>query len=125
MMKPYDPEKVRQFFFIVVLTILSIILFIYLKSFLPSFLGAVTFYVLMRRHMKRMLTKKWKPASAALILMLFSFIMILFPVFILINTVSSKVGYVINHATEIPRSLVEGLKNIEAIGGYHCISADT
>ena len=48
-MKPYDPEKVRQFFFIVVLAVMGLILFTYLKSFLPSFLGAITFYVLMRQ----------------------------------------------------------------------------
>jgi predicted PurR-regulated permease PerM len=124
-MKPYDTEKVRQFFFILVLAVLAIILFTYLKSFLPSFLGAITFYVLMRRHMKRMLLKGWKPASAALILMLFSFIMILFPVFILINTVSSKIGYVIDHATEITSSLVDFLKNIEIRVGYHFMNADT
>ena len=124
-MKPYDPEKVRQFFFIVVLAVLAIILYTYLKSFLPSFLGAITFYVLMRRHMKRMLVKGWKPASAALILMLFSFIMILFPVFILINTVSSKIGYVIDHATEITGSLVDFLKNIELRVGYHFMNAET
>jgi len=124
-MKPYDTEKVRQFFFIVVLAVMAIILFTYLKSFLPSFLGAITFYVLMRRHMKRMMIKGWKPASAALILMLFSFIMILFPVFILINTVSSKIGYVIDHATEITSSLVDFLKNIELRVGYHFMNADT
>ncbi len=124
-MKPYDPEKVRQFFFIIVLAVLAMILFTYLKSFLPSFLGAITFYVLMRRHMKRMLLKGWKPASAALILMLFSFIMILFPVFILINTVSSKIGYVIDHATEITSSLVEFLKSVELRVGYHFMNADT
>jgi predicted PurR-regulated permease PerM len=124
-MKPYDPEKVRQFFFIVILAVMAIILYTYLKSFLPSFLGAITFYVLMRRHMKRMLVKGWKPASAALILMLFSFIMILFPVFILINTVSSKIGYVIDHATEITGSLVDFLKNIELRVGYHFMNADT
>lgn len=124
-MKPYDPEKVRQFFFIVILAVMAMILYTYLKSFLPSFLGAITFYVLMRRHMKRMLVKGWKPASAALILMLFSFIMILFPVFILINTVSSKIGYVIDHATEITGSLVDFLKNIELRVGYHFMNADT
>jgi len=124
-MKPYDPEKVRQFFFIVVLAVMAIILYTYLKSFLPSFLGAITFYVLMRRPMKRMLGNGWKPASAALILMLFSFIMILFPVFILINTVSSKIGYVIDHATEITGSLVDFLKNIELRVGYHFMNADT
>ncbi len=124
-MKPFDPERVRQFFFIVILSVLSIILFIYLKSFLPSFLGAVTFYVLMRKHMKQLLIRKWRPSSAAVLLMLISFIMILLPVFILINTVSSKVGYVINHATEITHSLVEFLKNVEAHIGYHFMNAET
>ena len=56
-MKPFDPEKVRQFFFILILSVLGFILFTYLKSFLPSFLGAITFYVLMRKHMKRLLEK--------------------------------------------------------------------
>ena len=76
-MKTFEPEKVRQFFFIVILAVLGMILFTYLKSFLPSFLGAITFYVLMRKYMKHMLVKKWKPASAALLLMLVSFIMII------------------------------------------------
>jgi predicted PurR-regulated permease PerM len=125
MMKPFDPEKVRQFFFVVVLSIMAIILFTYLKQFLPSFLGAVTFYVLMRKYMKRMLADKWKPGSAAVILMLLSFIMILFPVFILINTVSSKIGYVIDHATEITAGLVEFLRNIELRIGYHFMNAET
>jgi predicted PurR-regulated permease PerM len=125
MMKPFDPEKIRQFFFIVILSVLGLILFVYLKSFIPSFLGAVTFYVLMRSHMKRLLARKWKPGSAAFILMLFSFIMILFPVFILINSVSSKVGYVISHATEITASLVGFLKDIERQIGYHFMNAET
>src|SRR5450755_2866783 len=104
-MKTFEPEKVRQFFFIILLSILGIVLFIYLNAFTPSFLGAVTFYVLMRKYMKGMLIRKWKPASAALLLMLVFFTIILLLVFILINTVSSKVGYVINNATELTSSI--------------------
>jgi predicted PurR-regulated permease PerM len=124
-MQPFNPEKVRQFFFILLLSILGFILFINLKSFIPSFLGAVTFYALMRKYMKRFLARNWKATSAALLLMLVSFLMILLPVFILINTVSSKIGYVIDHATEITGSVVEFLKNIELRIGYHFMNADT
>ncbi len=60
-MKTFEPEKIRQFFFIALLTVLGAVLFIYLRSFLPSLLGAITFYVLMRKFMKRMLAKNWKP----------------------------------------------------------------
>jgi len=124
-MKTFDTEKVRQFFFLLLLFVLGIVLFTYLKSFTPSFLGAVTFYVLMRKYMKGMLIRKWKPASAALLLMLVSFIIILLPVFVLVNTVSSKVGYVINHATEITASLIEFLRGVEIRIGYHFMNAET
>jgi predicted PurR-regulated permease PerM len=125
MMKTFDQEKVRQFFFIVLLTFLGIVLFINLNSFLPSFLGAITFYVLMRKYMKRMLGKKWKPAAAALLLMLVSFLIILLPVILLFNSVSKKVGYVINHATELTGSLIVVLKNIESHLGYHFLNEGT
>jgi predicted PurR-regulated permease PerM len=124
-MKTFEPEKIRQFFFIVLLGILGLILFIYLKSFIPSLLGAVTFYVLMRKYMKNMLLKKWKPASAALLLMLISFLIIMVPVFMLVDMVSSKIAYVINHASEITGSLVTFLKNTEARLGYHFMDVET
>jgi predicted PurR-regulated permease PerM len=124
-MKTFEPEKVRQFFFLLLLFVMGVVLFIYLKSFAPSFLGAITFYVLMRRYMKKMLIRKWRPASAALLLMLVSFIIILLPVFILVNTVSSKVGYVISHATEITASIIDFLKGLEVRVGYHFMNAET
>jgi predicted PurR-regulated permease PerM len=124
-MNTFEPEKIRQFFFIVLLFILGLLLFTYLKTFIPSFLGAVTFYVLMRKYMKRMLERKWRPAGAALLLMLISFILILLPIFILINTVSSKIGYVVNHITEITGSVVGFLKMIESHVGYHFLNEET
>jgi predicted PurR-regulated permease PerM len=124
-MKTFEPEKIRQFFFIVLLSLLGIVLFTYLKSFLPSFLGAVTFYVLMRKYMKTMLARKWKPAAAAILLMLISFLCILLPVIILVNTVSSKVGYLITHTTEITGSIIVFLKNIESRLGYHFLNEET
>ena len=124
-MEPFGPEKVRQFFFIVILLILSYILFTYLQSFLPSFLGAFTLYVLMRKYMKKMLANHWKAATAALVLMLISFLMILMPVFILINTVSSKVGYVIHHTTELTSSILAFLKSMEDRFQYHFLNEDS
>jgi predicted PurR-regulated permease PerM len=108
-MKTFEPEKVRQFFFIVLLSVLGIVLFAYLKVFIPSFLGAITLYVLMRKYVKRMIDKKWSPAAASLMLMLLSFLIILLPVFVFVNTVSSKIGYVISHATEITGTLLVSL----------------
>jgi len=124
-MKTFEPEKIRQFFFIVLLGILGLVLFTYLRSFIPSFLGAITFYVLMRKYMKKMLVNKWKPASAALLLMLVSFLIIMLPVFMLVDMVSSKIGYVINHAPEITSSIVTFLKNTESRLGYHFLNVES
>jgi len=124
-MKPFNPEKVRQFFFIAVLLILFGILFYYLKSFLPSFLGAFTFYNLMRGYMKYLVAKKWKPATAAVLLMLLSFLVILLPIFLLFDTLSSKLVYVVNHAPAITGSVVVYLKHLEAHFSYHFLNEDT
>jgi predicted PurR-regulated permease PerM len=124
-METFEPEKVRQFFFILILLILGYILFVYLQSFIPSFLGAFTLYVLMRKYMKKMVLKQWSPVSAALVLMLLSFLIILLPVFILINTLSSKVGFVIHHSSELTNSVLEFLKGFEIRFQYHFLNEDS
>ncbi|HMK27632.1 MAG TPA: hypothetical protein VK483_16490, partial [Chitinophagaceae bacterium] len=87
-----DQNRIRQFFFIVIILLLGILLFFQLQSFLPALLGAITLYVLLRRWMfflteKKKLRKGW----TAVLLMLFSFSVILLPVGLLVNMLSSKV----------------------------------
>jgi|SRR6185312_12866874 len=124
-MDRFNPEKVRQFFFLVILVLMGVLLFSKLQEFLPSILGAFTFYVLMRKYMKQLLTRKWKPWAAALLLMLLSFLIILLPVFFLVNTVSAKVGYAISHAQELTGSLLSFLRNLETQIGYHFLNEET
>ena len=124
-MDRFNPEKVRQFFFLVVLVVMGGILFSRLQGFLPSFLGAVTFYVLMRKYMKSLIIRKWRPWAAALALMLLSFLIIMLPVFFLVNLVSSKVGYVITHAPELTSSLLVFLRDLESRIGYHFLNEET
>ncbi|MDP4130619.1 MAG: AI-2E family transporter [Bacteroidota bacterium] len=124
-MDRFNVEKVRQFFFLAILVLIGLLLFSRLQGFLPSFLGAVTFYVLMRKYMKHLLIRKWKPWAAALILMLVSFLIIMLPVYFLVNTVSSKVGYAISHAQEITSTLLVFLRDIESRVGYHFLNEET
>ena len=104
---------------------MGLVLFTQLKYFLPSFLGAVTLYVLMRKYMKAMIAKKWKPAAAASLLMLVSFLMILLPVFIFVHTISAKVGYLITHSNELTSSFIEYLHSLEFRYGYHLLNEQT
>jgi predicted PurR-regulated permease PerM len=125
-MNPYISEgKIRQVSFIAILVLLGWILFMELKSFMPAFLGAVTLYVIMRKWMFRMVhVRKWKPAFAAGILMLASFIIILVPVGAVINMLSSKINFAIQHSTELLDGVQTLIKSLEKKTGYVIITED-
>jgi hypothetical protein len=107
-------NQVRQVFFIIVLVAIGLLLFFELFSFLPALLGAITLYILMRRWMFYLCyTKKWKKGWAAALLMLLSMIVILFPIFILINMLSSKVTFAIEHSNELVGALKKLAADIE------------
>ena len=53
-----DTNLLRQIFFIVLILVLGIVLFLELWFFLSAFLGAITFYVIMRERMFYLTEKK-------------------------------------------------------------------
>ena len=109
-----DQNRIRQFFFILVILMLGILLFLELQSFVPAILGAITLYVLLHRWMLFLTEKKkWRKGWTALLLMLFSFIVILLPVGLLVNMLSSKVNYAIQHSEELVGALKKVVANIE------------
>jgi len=109
-----NQDQVRQIFFIVILVGLGLLLFLELFSLLPALLGAITLYILMRRWMFYLChVKKMKKALAATLLMLLSMVVILFPIFILINMLSSKVTYAIEHGNELIVALKKVIGDIE------------
>src|SRR5215207_2970672 len=101
-----DSNLLRQIFFIAVIIFLGIVLFRELWFFLSAFLGAVTFYVIMRERMFYLTEKrKWRASTAAWVLMLLSFFVILMPIGLLGNILYSKISYVVTHSTEMISSL--------------------
>lgn len=114
-----DNNLLKQIFFIAVILFLGIVLTRELWFFFSAFLGAVTFYVLMRQRMFYMVEKRgWKPSRAAIILMLLSFFMILVPIGLLGNILYSKISYVIAHSTELINSLKIATAKLEEKIGY-------
>jgi predicted PurR-regulated permease PerM len=110
-----DQNRIRQVFFIVVILLIGIILFLQLYTFVPALLGAITLYVLLRRWMLKLTEKKkWRKGWTAILLMLFSMIVILLPVGLLINLLSSKVNYAIQHSDEMVTALKKVVSNLEA-----------
>ena len=107
-------NRIRQVFFIVLIALLGLLLFSELYTFLPALLGAVTLYIVMRRWMFYLvIKKKWRKGWTAALLMLLSMIVILLPIALLINMLSSKITFAIEHSNELVESLKKIVLDIE------------
>ncbi len=121
-----DSNLLRQIFIIVIILFLGIVLMLELWFFLSAFLGAITFYVVMRERMFYLTEKrKWRHSSAAWILMLLSFFVILMPIGLLGNIVYTKVSYVVTHSDELINSLKKAAEQIGNMIGYKIIDPNT
>ena len=73
-------NRIRQVFFLLVISLLGLLLFFELYTFLPALLGAITLYIVMRKWMFYLTVKRrWRKALTASLLMFLSLIIILFP----------------------------------------------
>jgi len=120
-----DSNLLRQIFFISLIILLGIVLFIELEFFIPSFLGAITFYVLMRQRMFYLTEKRnWRKGRVALVLMLLSFLIILLPIGVLANMLASKISYALRNSEEVIASLRQMADNVQKSVGYQFINDD-
>lgn len=117
-----DNNLLKQIFFIALIVFLGIVLFRELQFFLSAFLGAVTFYMLMRKRMFYLVEKKrWRTVSAAWALMLLSFFVILVPIGLLVNILYSKASYVVEHSAELIKALKIAAQQVGERIGYKII----
>ncbi|ULQ56038.1 AI-2E family transporter [Flavihumibacter rivuli] len=109
-MEQLNPNKVRQIFFLVIIILLGALLFYELNGFLPGFLGALTLYVILDKWMRPLVRKGYKRSSAALLLMLISFIVIVLPIVAAIKLLVSRLsisGDQINAALQSVQVFIE------------------
>lgn len=119
-----NSNLLRQVFFIAAIVFLGIVLFEELWFFASAFLGAVTFYVLMRKRMFYLTeNRKWKNATAAWILMLLSFFVILVPIGILGNILYSRISDIVVNSGQYLNSLKSLANQFKAKTGYEIINA--
>lgn len=109
-----DTNRLRQIFLIALILFIGVVLFYQLYSFFPALLGALTLYILLRKQFNYLTEKrKWKKGAAALLLMLASLIAIMFPVYLLVQMLSGKIAYALQHSGEVVASLQQLASEIE------------
>lgn len=118
-------NRLRQIFFLILLVLLGLLLAMELYSFLPALMGAITLYIVTRKWMFKLVEeRKWKKGLAAATLMIMTFLMIMIPIGLLVQMLSSKVSYAIAHSNELVESLKIVITNIEDRIGYELINTD-
>jgi predicted PurR-regulated permease PerM len=101
-MKRIPGDIIRQVLLLAAIVMLGLLLFSELKFFIPALLGAYTLYVVLRKYQFILSAKyKWKTGATAVLLMVLSFLIILLPIMILVNMMSSKVGFAVEHSQEV------------------------
>ncbi len=113
-MTKYIPNSIlRQIFFILIGILMFVLIGYNLVLFIPGFLGAFCLYVLLI-HPLRWMMYKWKMNKllSIILLMLSSILLIVTPLFFLINMLTERVSDAINSKDEIQKKIELGLAQI-------------
>lgn len=124
-MKQISNNAIRQVLFLAIIILLAVILFLQLQAFLPALLGAYTLYVILRKYMFILQARfKWKGGWAAAFLMFLSFLIIMVPIFLLINMMGSKIGFAVKHSSEVLTSIKAYIAQYETKYDFELLSDD-
>ena len=120
----YIPNNaIRQVLLLAVIIMLGSVLFWQLQSFLPALLGSYTMYVLLKKYMYILTGRyKWKKSWAAALLMFISFLVILLPIVLLINMMSSKINFALQHSSEVLNAIEKYAHQYEGKYGIEILS---
>ncbi|MFY1048018.1 AI-2E family transporter [Chryseobacterium sp. GP-SGM7] len=98
-MKPHEKENqissvvIKQIFLLAIILILAALICFNLALFIPSVLGAITIYVLCRKYNFYLQEeRKWKPWVSSLVLMLASLLIIILPIYFIVDLLIEKLG---------------------------------
>jgi len=109
-----DNQRIRQLSFFAILVFLFIFLFLQMATFLPAFLGAITFYMLSRKSMKVLVeNRKWKKSLAALLILVISFLVVVVPITLMINILSGRIGTAISNSNQIVATVTDFIHKLE------------
>ncbi len=119
-------NRIRQIFFLAAIVLWAVMLALQLYSFVPALLGAVTLYIITRHWMLVLVEKrKWNKGLAAAFLMVITLIVLLVPIYLLVQMLSTKVAFAIEHSNELVDALQVVVGNVEQKFGIDIVNADT
>jgi predicted PurR-regulated permease PerM len=124
-MSPFN-QRVKQILFLSIIILSGLLIIEELYLFLPGFFGAITFYILLRGwYYKLHKVKKWKKGLAALLLIIFSIVIIGIPIYMAIRMVTPKIGLLFNNTQEVIMGLKAFSKQLQEYTGQDFFNDST
>lgn len=118
-------ERFRQVVFFLALLALGILIFIQVKSLVPGVLGAVTFYVLNRKILFKLIyKKKWNKYLATSIIILVNAIILLIPFGLATMFIVPKLQNFTDNANDLFLGLKEIVQKISQATGIELLSKE-
>jgi len=102
-----------------VIIILAIIIYNNILPYISGVLGAITFFVISRKIMKKFITKGWPKSLSAGLIIIGSFFLILIPLAGVIFMLSSKIGEAIKNSEKFVVAAKTQLAELEQYTGYN------
>ena len=122
---PLPSLHLKQISFFVLLVLLAYILFSQILIFIPSFLGAITFYVLLRKWNNTLVNKrKMKKGKAATLLILLSVLVVVGPLYFFGNMVGAKIISIIHRSNELVAAVNKFSYNLQEKYGIQILSKE-
>ncbi|MCW3126021.1 MAG: hypothetical protein JWO03_1679 [Bacteroidetes bacterium] len=125
-MRGFSNDKVKQTYFLLVITILACVLAYMLREYISSLLGAATIYILFRGLLHQLIERrKWPRVLTVTLLMLLSVVIVLVPVGLISFMLSSKAQYLVQHYAEFMQILKGWNDTISNDFGVNLLSQET
>lgn len=114
MMRKYIPNSILRQLIFLILSLALLFLVIYnLSAFIPGFLGAFCLYVLLIHPLRYMMYKwKFKRIWSVILLMLASILVIVTPIYFLINMLTNRVSDALENKDKIQGQIELGLQKV-------------
>jgi predicted PurR-regulated permease PerM len=117
-MAQIDPKIIRQIFILLLIIMLGGLIFQAILPYFSGVLGAITFYVLLRKPMAKLVNRGWRPNLAASTLLLASFVCILVPVSGIVFMLGTKIGEAVQNSEKVVSAVKSQLGKWENQIGY-------
>src|SRR5690554_4912972 len=109
-----NAKIIRQIFLLLLIILMGALIFREMISYFSGVLGAVTFYVLLKKLMSKLVKRGWSPNLAAITLMIFSFVSILIPIAGAILMLGNKIGKAANNSEKLTKVIKTHLADWES-----------